>query len=152
MKEETVTKNILDWLEKNKWEIICYDFPQSGTGKILHLNEKLRITKNKGSIIPDIIAVKDHIALFFENKDRFYKPDFDKLFEIKTKSNYSDSLDQLLTGLNIKIIYYGIGIPEVKSVIEKSILHLKKIDFLISTNEKKEVVIHYDTYGIFANA
>lgn len=152
MKEEKVTKNILDWLESNGWTIICYDFPQSGTGVLLHLNNDKRTEKNKGGIIPDIIAVKNDIGIFFENKDRFYKSDFDKLNEIKTESNYSDSLDQLLNGLNIKIIYYGIGIPELEKDIEKSKLHLVKIDFLISTNTEKEVIIHYDSDGIFPNA
>jgi len=152
MKEEKVTKNILDWLESNGWKIICYDFPQSGTGVLLHLNSDKRTEKNKGGIIPDIIAVKNDIGIFFENKDRFYKSDFDKLNEIKTESNYSDSLDQLLNGLNVKVIYYGIGIPKLEKDIEKSKLHLGKIDFLISTNTEKEVIIHYDSDGIFPNA
>ena len=54
MREEQVTKNILDWLEGNGWKIICYDFPQSGTGVLLHLNNSNRTEKNKGGIIPDI--------------------------------------------------------------------------------------------------
>ncbi len=152
MKEEKVTKNILDWLEQNGWNIICYDFPQSGTGVLLHLNNNNRTEKNKGGIIPDIIAVKNNNALFFENKDRFYEPDFDKLNEIKTQLNYSVSLEQLLNGLNVNYIYYGIGLPDSKKDIDKSKQQLEKIDFLISTNEKKEVTIHYDANGIFANA
>jgi len=152
MKEEKVTKNILDWLELNGWTIICYDFPQSGTGVLLHLNNNNRTEKNKGGIIPDIIAVKNNRALFFENKDRFYEPDFDKLNEIKMESNYSDSLDHLLNGHNISDIYYGIGLPESEKDIDKSKQHLEKVDFLISTNKKKEVTIHYDVNGIFANA
>ena len=149
MKEEKVTKNILDWLEHNGWSIICYDFPQSGTGVLLHLNNNNRTEKNKGGIIPDIIAVKNNSALFFENKDRFYEPDFDKLNKIRIESNYSDSLDQLLNGFNISNIYYGIGIPELQKDIDKSKRQLKKIDFLVSTNKKKEVSIHYDANGIF---
>ena len=70
MREENVTKNILQWLQINKWEIICFDFPQSGTGVLLHLNDINRTEKNKGGIIPDIIAVKNGIAVFFENKDK----------------------------------------------------------------------------------
>ena len=50
MREEKVTKNILDWLEENGWTIICYDFPQSGTGVLLHLNNSNRTEKNKGGI------------------------------------------------------------------------------------------------------
>lgn len=152
MKEERITINILNWLEENSWQIICYDFPQSGTGILLHPNGDNRTEKNKGGIIPDIIAVKDKIALFFENKDRFYLPDFDKLNEIKMQSNYSDSLNQLLNGFNVNDIYYGIGLPDSKKDIDKSKQQLEKIDFLISTNKKKEVTIHYDVNGIFANA
>ena len=152
MREENVTKNILQWLQNNNWEIVCFDFPQSGTGVLLHLNSINRTEKNKGGIIPDIIAVRNNVALFFENKDRFYQPDFDKLFEIKTELTYSDSLDLLLSDHNIKTILYGIGIAAIDKEIEKCKLNLGKIDFLISTNEKKEINIHYDVNGIFANA
>jgi ABC-type antimicrobial peptide transport system permease subunit len=144
MREERITINILNWLEENGWQIVCYDFPQSGTGILLHPNGDNRTEKNKGGIIPDIIAVKDSIALFFENKDRFYQPDFDKLFEIKNENNFSDSLNQLLSGFSISKIVYGIGIPEVKKHIEKSKTQLDKIDFLISTNDNKNVEVHYD--------
>lgn len=88
MREERVTINILNWLEENGWQIVCYDFPQSGTGILLHSNGDNRTEKNKGGIISDIIVVKKDIALFFENKDRFYQPDFDKLLEIKTENNF----------------------------------------------------------------
>jgi hypothetical protein len=152
MREENVTKNILQWLQKNNWEIVCFDFPQSGTGVLLHLNSENRTEKNKGGIIPDVVAVKNGIAVFFENKDRFYQPDFDKLYEIKTESNYSNSLDTLLTGKNIDSIVYGVGISNIKKEIDKCNLQLDKIDFLISTNEEKEILILYDNKGIFANA
>lgn len=149
MREERVTINILSWLEENGWQIVCYDFPQSGTGILLHPNGDNRTEKNKGGIIPDIIAVKDNIALFFENKDRFYQPDFDKLFEIKTENNFSDSLNQLLSGFSISKIVYGIGLPEVKKHLEKSKTQLDKIDFLITTNDNKTVEIHYDIEKVF---
>ena len=126
MREEQVTKNILGWLEGNGWQIICYDFPQSGTGVLLHLNSSNRTEKNKSGIVPDIIAVKNDVALFFENKDRFYEPDFNKLHEIKTELNYSDSLDQLLAGLNIGVVYYGIGISESENKFERHPATLKK--------------------------
>ena len=77
--EEQMTKAIIDWLEINSWEIICFDFPQSGTGVSLHLNNELRITKNKGAFIPDIVAIKNENVIFFENKDRFVINDFIKI-------------------------------------------------------------------------
>jgi len=149
MREERVTINILNWLEENDWKIVCYDFPQSGTGILLHPNGDNRTEKNKGGIIPDIIAVKNNVALFFENKDRFYQPDFDKLFEIKTENNFSDSLNQLLSEFNISKIVYGIGIAEVKKHLEKSKTQLDKIDFLITTNDNKNVEVHYDIEKVF---
>lgn len=149
MREERVTINILSWLEENGWQIVCYDFPQSGTGILLHPNGDNRTEKNKGGIIPDIIAIKDNIALFFENKDRFYQPDFDKLFEIKTENNFSDSLNQLLSEFSISKIVYGIGIPDVKKSIEKSKTQLDKIDFLVTTDKKKTIEVHYDIENVF---
>lgn len=149
MREETVTKNILRWLEANNWEIVCFDFPQSGTGVLLHPNNDNRTEKNKGGIIPDIIAVKGTTALFFENKDRFYQPDFDKLFEIKTESNFSDSLNELLSEFIINKIVYGIGIPEEKKHLVKSKTQLDKIDFLITTDVNKNIKVHYDIENVF---
>ncbi|MFD1615457.1 hypothetical protein [Gelatiniphilus marinus] len=149
MREERVTISIMSWLEENDWQIICYDFPQSGTGVLLHPNGDNRTEKNKGGIIPDIIAVKGNVALFFENKDRFYQPDFDKLLEIKTENNFSDSLNQLLSGFNISKIVYGIGIPEEKKHLEKSKKQLDKIDFLITTDKDENIKIHYDNEKVF---
>ena len=149
MREEKVTINILNWLEANDWEIVCFDFPQSGTGILLHLNDDKRSEKNKGGIIPDIIAVKNKTALFFENKDRFYEPDFEKLLQIKSENNYSDSLDKLLIEYKVKDIVYGIGIPTIKKHISKSLNQIDKIDFLISTNAEKEVEVHYDVKNVF---
>jgi hypothetical protein len=149
MREERVTINILNWLEENGWEIVCYDFPQSGTGILIHPNGDNRTEKNKGGIIPDIIAVKNDIGLFFENKDRFYQPDFDKLFEIKTKNNFSDSLNQLLSGFSISKMVYGIGIPEEKKHLDKSKTQLDKIDFLITTDDNKNVKVQFDIEKVF---
>ena len=94
--EEQVTKIILKWLETTGWEIICFDFPQSGTGISLHLNEDLRDGKNKGVIIPDIIAIKNNEVVFFENKNRFELSDFLKLENLKTTNNYTMSISKLL--------------------------------------------------------
>lgn len=150
MKEERVTINILNWLESNGWKIICYDFPQSGTGVLLHPNsDENRTTKNKGGIIPDILATRNSVALFFENKDRFVLSDFEKIKEIKTLRNYSNSLDKILSDFNVNTIYYGIGIPAIERQIKKSIENINGIDFLISINGDNAVDINYDINGVF---
>ena len=63
MTEETVTKLLLEWLMNNGWEIICFDFPQSGTGRLLHPNGSTE--KNKNAINPDIVAVRNGTCVFF---------------------------------------------------------------------------------------
>jgi len=149
MREERVTINLLNWLEGNGWKIICYDFPQSGTGVLLHPNsEQNRTTKNKGGIIPDILATRNSIAVFFENKDRFVLSDFEKVKEIKILGNYSSSLEAILTEFNVIKIFYGIGIPANEKDVKKSLEYIEGIDFLVSTNEDKDVHINFDKYGI----
>jgi DNA integrity scanning protein DisA with diadenylate cyclase activity len=149
MREERVTKNLLAWLQSNGWKIICYDFPQSGTGVLLHPNtDENRTTKNKGGIIPDILATRNSVALFFENKDRYLLSDFEKIKEIKTLSNYSNSLNKILSNFNVTSVYYGIGIPAIEKHINKSLEDINGIDFLISTLENGEVQINFDEYGI----
>ena len=68
--EEQLTKALLLWLEAHGWIIICFDFPQSGTGIALHRNKQSGSSKNKGSFIPDIVVIKNETVLFFENKDK----------------------------------------------------------------------------------
>ncbi len=152
MREEKVTIHILNWLEANEWKIICYDFPQSGTGILIHPNIKeTKTTKNKGGVIPDIIAVKMETAVFFENKDRYVKSDFDKLRKIKLEGNYSDGLAKLLEPYQIKNIFYGIGIPNRDKDITNSIDNLQNIDFLIGVNEDGSMNLNIDRYEVFSN-
>ena len=43
-------------------------------------------------------------------------------------------------------------VSDIKKEIEKCKLNIDKVDFLMSTDKKKEVTILYDVNGIFANA
>ncbi len=150
MKESKVTINILNWLENNGWKIISYDFPQSGTGILLHPNsEENKHSKNKGGIIPDILATRNGIAVFLENKDRFVLSDFEKIKEIKCLGNYSNGLTTVLANYNINSIYYGIGIPAVDKYIDKSLENKDDIDIIICTNENGEVQVIHDIMEIF---
>jgi hypothetical protein len=149
MTEEQVTKKILEWLINNNWDIISFDFPQSGTGKHLHPNKDLRQsgTKNKKSFIPDIVTIKDNIVLFFENKNRFFLDDFIKLNHIKKKHNYTESIDKLLVKYDIEKIYYGIGAIYNKSFIEQSKKYLNSVDFIVLVSS--EIIIFKDSNNIF---
>lgn len=149
MTEEQVTKLLLEWLISNNWDIISFDFPQSGTGKHLHPNKDFRQsgTKNEKSFIPDIVTVKDGVALFFENKNRFFLDDFIKLNNIKIEKNYSESINKLLSKYSVDNIYYGIGAIYNKAFIEQSKNYLNHIDFILLVD--KEIVIFKDDSIIF---
>lgn len=141
MREEHVTKALLKWLIDNKWEIICFDFPQSGTGRLLHPNGANE--KNKGAINPDIVAVRDGVCLFFENKDRFYIPDYEKVNDLIVDNDYTDDIAQLLAGRAVDVFFYGIGLPTAKhGKGSKDAAHL--VDFIVGVEENKNVTILYN--------
>jgi hypothetical protein len=147
--EESITKAILSWLESNGWEIICFDFPQSGTGVSLHPNKNIRTTKNKGSIIPDIIAIKKGIVVFFENKDRFVLNDFAKIEHLKLSGEYTESVSAILSNYSYTQIYYGIGLPLSDITYRRTFENKEKIDFAIFVETDGSILIEYQTEAIF---
>lgn len=147
MTEEQVTKAILTWLIKNKWQIVCFDFPQSGTGRVLHPNTALS-EKNKDSIIPDIVAVKKGTCVFFENKDRFYMPDYDKVNNLIKHEDYSQAINRLLSKHNIEKIYYGIGLP-LNEHGDKSKQSMHLVDFIVGVLDNMDINVLYSAQEIF---
>jgi hypothetical protein len=147
--EEQVTKAILGWLEEQGWEIICYDFPQSGTGISLHPNEALRTTKNKGALIPDIVAIKGTTVLFFENKDRFVLSDFVKVNDLKSGLDYSNSLQKLLKNFKVSQIFYGVGLPKNDIILKRITEHQEKIDFAVCVESNEVITVQLEKIRIF---
>jgi hypothetical protein len=146
MTEETVTKAILNWLIHANWEIVCFDFPQSGTGHFLHPNNS-DFEKNKGAINPDIVAIKGNVCVFFENKDRFYFLDYKKQNALINGDDYSIAIGDLLSGYPVLEIYYGIGLPTVKhSKRSKEAEHL--VEFIVGVEENKDISILYNPKSI----
>ena len=146
MTEEQVTKAILSWLISLGWNIICYDFPQSGTGVYLHPNGSKE--KNKESINPDIVAVKDNICLFFENKSYFYFPDFEKINMLRTTDKYSNDINALLKEYHINCIKYGIGYP--RNVHKDEMMEIyEMVDFIVGVKEDNTIEILYDNLPDF---
>lgn len=132
MTEEFVTTSILAWLVSKEWRIVCFDFPQSGTGRMLHPDGES--SKNADSIIPDIVAIKDGVCLFFENKNRFYKKDYEKCHQLIHANRYSEAIADLLTDDDVSQIYYGIGLPTLKhsAVAQRA---SKLVHFVLGVNE-----------------
>ena len=144
MTEEKVTKYILNWLEKENWKIVSYDFPQSGTGRFLHPNGTS--SKNKHSINPDIVAVRGNVCVFFENKDRFYYPDYEKINGLITTDDYSLAISDLLRGFDVDTFIYGIGIPTAAhSTKAKAAEHL--VDFVLGVEETGKISKLYIQQG-----
>ena len=148
--EEQVTKAILDWLESNGWEIICFDFPQSGTGVILHPNKISYPSKNKGAFIPDIVAIKDNIVLFFEDKDRFYLDDLQKVCYLRTTDKYSSSIRNLLSNYQYTSIHYGVGVAYSEKAVEKIDTYSSLVDFAVFCKPNKEILVYYDKRQLFS--
>ena len=143
MTEEQITKSIIKWLKVKKWEIVCFDFPQSGTGRTLHPNPDVREhTKNKGGIIPDIVAIRNGIAAFFENKDRYLHSDFEKVQMLRENDGYSDAIDALLSGHEVQNISYGVGGPEKKAFIDRATQSREMVDFIVVTDGAASVVVY----------
>lgn len=138
MTEEQVTKTILKWLRTNNWNIICYDFPQSGTGRLLHPNGTSE--KNKGAINPDIVAIRNGICLFFENKDRFYFPDYEKVNDLIVDNQYTDSIANLLSGYKVECFYYGIGLPTGKHK-GRSVSSAALVDFIVGVSVDQSIIV-----------
>lgn len=131
MTEEKLTKTILAWLEETGWEIVAFDFPQSGTGIMLHPTIADRAHKNSDTIIPDIIASKNGLAVIFENKNRFVAADFEKVFLAKSSSLFNASLTALLKGIPPEKMFWGIGLPFSTNSLNKASTMLNNIDFVV---------------------
>lgn len=147
--EEQISKAIIEWLVNSGWKIICFDFPQSGTGVSIHPNAAIRTTKNKGALIPDIVAVKGTIALIFENKNRFVLADFIKLNDLKMGTDYSMALQNLLKDHRVFQTFYGVGLPNSKNVKRRIAEHHEKLDFAICVSTDKSVSIEFERKSIF---
>jgi len=131
MDEELITTSAVDFLEKGGWCILSYDFPQSGTGCILHPDEWQAKTKNLDSIIPDIIARKDKIGLISENKVDYYQPDIEKLKNIRA-GHYSEDIAAVFGRDSIDKLILGLCLRKTPKNVEKIEHERRNIDFYIT--------------------
>jgi hypothetical protein len=145
MTEEQCTIILLEFLEEHNWDILCFDFPQSGTGKVLHPANSS--SKTEGSIIPDIVAVKKGVCLYFENKDHYFLPDFEKVNMLRTTTDYHKAINELTKGKGVQKVYYGIGFPTSCSPRVNN-EDKEKVDFIVTVDNDKTVDVFYDTFGL----
>jgi Holliday junction resolvase len=148
--EEQLTKALLLWLEAHGWIIICFDFPQSGTGIALHRNKQSGSSKNKGSFIPDIVAIKNETVLFFENKDKFALSDLIKVQHLRENKDYSQSISRLLTGIKYSKTLFGVSLVHSECAEKKVQLHLGKLDFVVFLHADTTFQILHGPKELFA--
>lgn len=134
IKEENVTKSILLWLESKGWEIISFDFPQSGTGILIHPND--RTSKNAG-FIPDIVTIKDGVVLFFENKDRYVFSDFEKVDNLRHSSDFGNDIQRLLQKYSYSNILYGVAMPFSENNLQNTLNHIDMVDFALLMKDER---------------
>ncbi|MBE6060273.1 MAG: hypothetical protein E7215_08895 [Clostridium sulfidigenes] len=139
MSEENITIELVRILRGLGWDIISFDFPQSGTGLDLKPNDSNE--KNKDNYKPDIIVAKDGIALITENKVNYYEYDITKLNTLRETEIYSNSLDAILSPYNVELVYYGAALKLNKKNKEKLDNKKSKIDFSLLYDESKKVFI-----------
>ena len=145
MTEEDVTKTLIAWLQIKEWSIISYDFPQSGTGiKIRPANSK---EKNKGVMIPDIIALKGSFMTFFENKPYLSQDDIKKVKKFKSVE-YRVSIENLAALYGATQILYGIGFLYSEK-LESLIFFDAELDFAVSVRSDKTVHVLFDSSEAF---
>lgn len=150
MTEEKLTKTILAWLEKTGWEILAFDFPQSGTGVMLHPNVSDRSHKNSDTIIPDIIAVKNGNAVIFENKNRFAKSDFEKVALAKSGGLFDFALAKILKDISAENIFWGIGMPFSIRNRQKASECSDMVDFIVFVEDDGATTAMGKSEGVFS--
>lgn len=130
--EESVTLTIVKWLREGGWEIFAMDYPQAGSGIVLHAadNNHAKRERLKEALIPDIIAHRDDTWVIFENKPRFYLPDFEKVEIARTTGKYDDSIEKVI-GHRPTRLAFGIGLPDLPSARTKALTYRDKVDFIV---------------------
>ena len=143
MTEENVTKSILSYLIGRGWKIVTFDFPQSGTGRSLHPSGS--VSKNAGVLIPDVVAVKDGVSIYLENKDRYYSEDFTKVNNVLQSRAYAESFFRVL-GVDQDTMLGGVGMPAVCcGLITDDVKNL--VDFILKVGDDGVVDVEFIAPG-----
>lgn len=140
MREENITLEIIFWLKERGWIINCFDYPQSGTGYCLRPKNPIPGNKNKGNIIPDIVASRGDTSIFFENKVNFFPADLDALSLLRNSGEYQAAMSDLLNRdvLSVRCLF-GVGLYDSDSNERKLSIASKELDFALLVSSTKQV-------------
>lgn len=142
MKEEKVTLAIIEFLKAADWEILSFDYPQSGTGVTIHPANRQMGAKRENTITPDIIALKIDNLIVMENKVYFSAEDVKKLRKVK-KGVFTRSLRYNFPDINWQKIWVGLGISDKDKELRKALANQPVFDFLLSVTSEGVVSAEY---------
>lgn len=150
MTEEIITRTILNWLKIDGWLILSFDYPQSGTGYALRPDgDGLKGSKNLGTLIPDVIAVKNEVTIFFENKVFFFQGDIDALLSLREDAAYAPAIRTLHQNQPTHRSMVGVGLLHTPSNIEKLFNVEQFLDFAVAIGPNSNVKVLLDRNAIF---
>lgn len=116
MTEPEITNCIVNYLRGLGWTIHAVDMPQMGGGVLLRPNGSRQ--KNKGSLIPDLIASRGAKLLIVESKSYFEPKDIEKLV-LLASPEYSASLSELMTKTSTTELITAIAGPATDSLVSR---------------------------------
>lgn len=148
--EEKVTKCIVNWLRENGWKIISVDIPQAGSGLAIHIDRALVSTLGglHRAYVPDVIAERSGVLVFFENKPRFSLEDFRKVQRLRTDDRYRPGIERI-AGPNAVGAKFGVGLNDTASNEQKALAHSDMVDFIILANQKRGCRISFQNGMLF---
>jgi len=120
LSEEKVTRELIRFHQREGWNVVSFDLPETGAGERIPPNNRQTGTKQRGSIVPDIVAVNGEILRLVESKPKFDMNDVRKL-ELVLNGEYSQGIERKFGHLEWESVEVSIGLPiaENSTTLEK---------------------------------
>lgn len=148
--EEVITRTILSWLKSSGWTLLSFDYPQSGTGYPLRPSRNtVGTSKNLGTLIPDVVAFKNQVTVFFENKVKFFQGDIDALVTLRGGGPYEHSIKSLHGDLVSHQSFFGVGLESTPYNVKKLTGAVSCLDFAVLVSADLTVEVLLDQKSIF---
>lgn len=150
MSEEAITKATIFFLKQQGWDILDYDFPGSGTGRNFHIGSN-EDHKNRRRTLPDIIAYKDGTILWFENKEKDTRSDYEKIFSLsQEKNNLMIQIIQAYPDKTVNNLLFAISFSGKSKYLSKVLEYkVNCILQVLSPLPQPEMVVLFDPQEIF---
>lgn len=132
MREETITRAVARCLRDNGWIIYSIDYPQGGSGLTFHLADSAAGSRGRlaGAWKPDIVAHRDGVWLFMENKSFFSGSDFAKTADARESRKYEPDIERVLSERPLRFVY-GIGLPDESRIQRRAEARAKEVDCVV---------------------